>query len=783
MLKVKAGDLEIILNEKGKITSFGSVNDCTEYIAAEQASYFLRIITDGKMFDPTSASWDEDLKVLTLAYDSIQTAISIEIEEKDSYAVFEVVKVCGNSIDLILWGPYATTINGSVGETIGVVHDNSFAIGIQALNIKTIGGWPVEYNAMGFAGHNRGETRFPYHVSAASRTNWGSVLQAYVRNRTKDSVREVWNLADIPVKALTGKDAELEGTKIALFGCNVKKVLDTISNIEICEHLPHPVIDGEWGKTAYAARQSYFITEFSEENVAKAIEAAKKAGMKYIYHAGPFENWGHFDLRPDHFPDRDESLKRCVEAAGREGIYVGVHTLTNFTTLNDPFVTPVPDDGLQKVGTAKLAAPVDECAEEIYIDDPKAFRETLYQYSAIIGNEIVEYEAVSETAPWKLTGCMRGVNGTQAASHETGENIGRLWDHPYNVFFPDINLQSKFTSRIVELFNKCGLRQISFDGLEGCYATGHEDYAVNKFVKDCYDGWKMDVINDASLLTHFLWHIHTRMNWGEPWGAAMREGQLEGRLGNQRYFERNFFPKMLGWFLIRSAEENLEATTLDDIEWMLSKAAGFDSGFALTIWMDVLERNGNIDLLLNTIHSWEQARMSGAFTEEQKLRLSEAGSEWHLEEAGECKWKLYPVEVSKTLTCNPVELQPGQPGGADWRFTNNYSDQPLSFRMRVVSANGSGSVKKPSVYIDGHYMTFNTEIMSGQYLVCEGSRIGKVYDSNWNLVKTVNANNEPPILKNGEQGVSFSGRFEGNPRPKLEMKIFTYGNAESVEAK
>jgi len=48
-----------------------------------------------------------------------------------------------NRVELVLWGPYPTTIGSVVGEIIGVVRDADFAVGIQALNAKTLGGYPA----------------------------------------------------------------------------------------------------------------------------------------------------------------------------------------------------------------------------------------------------------------------------------------------------------------------------------------------------------------------------------------------------------------------------------------------------------------------------------------------------------------------------------------------------------------------------------------------------------------------------------------------------------------
>jgi len=519
--------------------------------------------------------------------------------------------------------------------------------------------------------------------------------------------------------------------------------------------------------------------------MADAVRYTKMAGLKYVYHPDPFGQWGHFTLKKSDFPNGDAGLKSCVELAESEGVHVGVHTLSNFTTLNDPYVSPAPHERLQLAGKASLVAAIGEAADEIEVSDPKPFAANLFRRSAKIGSELIEYEAVTESAPWKLTGVRRGVNGTAVAAHTAGAEIGRLWDHPYDVFFPDIELQDEYSQRIAELFTSTGLKQISFDGLEGLYATGHDDYGVGRFVKKCYDNWGDEVINDASIVgPNYLWHVHTRFNWGEPWGAATREGQLEWRLNNQRYFARNFIPSMLGWFLVRSASDQFEATTLDEIEWVMSKAGGFNAGFALVADMPVMKRNGNIEELFTAVRVWESARRAKAFTPEQRERLRDPKGDWHLEQVGEDEWKLYPVNISKPLVCSPTELQPGQPGGADWAFFNKYTDQPLRFVMRVQPSYGNddASVKRPTFYTSGVYMTFDTEIQANQYLVCDGDRIGKIYDLNWNLIRTVQASADAPTVRNGGQTVSFSCKFEGDPKPSVSVRVFMRGEAETVKA-
>jgi len=797
MYTINAGALKLQLNEKGQITAMIDSRDHA-YASTSHTTVLIRIVIDGRMEVPSKASFNAVLGLITFEFADSGAVVDVLIVEESQYATFEIQRIEGADVDGIIWGPYMTTVAGSIGESVGVVHNGQFAIGLQALNIKTVGGWPIELDRLENVQQSYSDngdvkpdpdsqqisdSKFEYDVCAAWPTSEGSLLQAFARNRRKSFRRPAWNLPLVHVAPISGDDASIVGTSIALFGCELQHVLATIEAIEIGEGLPHPMIEGVWGKISPMANQSYLITDFSESTMSEAVRFTKMAGLKYVYHPDPFINWGHFTLKPKSFPNGDEGLKTSVAMAEGEGVHVGVHTLSNFTTLNDSFVTPLPDERLQMAGVSRLVATVTLEADCIEVDDLAPFQLHLFRHTAQIGSEQIEYDGVTESAPWKLTGVKRGANGTTISAHESGTLIGRLWDHPYDVFFPNIELQDEYCVRINDLFIKTGLKQISFDGLEGCYATGHDGYGVNRFVKMCYDGWGEEVINDASIVVpNYLWHVFTRFNWGEPWGAATREGQLEWRLTNQRYFARNFIPSMLGWFLVRSASDQFEATSPDELEWVLSKAAGFNAGFALVADMQVLGRNGNIESVFTSVREWETARQAGAFTSEQRERLKDPKSDWHLEASGERKWNLYPVHISKPLVCNPAELQPGQPGGADWTHFNRYADQPLKFTLRVIPSYGNddASIKRPTFYTNGVYMSFDTEIFVNQYLVCEGDRIGKVYDQNWNLLRTIHASADAPIVRTGGQPLSFSCKFEGDPKPLVSVRVTTWGEREEV---
>jgi exo-beta-1,3-glucanase (GH17 family) len=88
-------------------------------------------------------------------------------------------------------------------------------------------------------------------------------------------------------------------------------------------------------------------------------------------------------------------MKQCVEKAKAKNIRVGVHTLTNFITTNDPFVTTNVNSGLMAAGISLLQADIDEGATEIVVDNYEYFAQVSTLNSVLIGNEIIRYQEVT----------------------------------------------------------------------------------------------------------------------------------------------------------------------------------------------------------------------------------------------------------------------------------------------------------------------------------------------------------------------------------------------------
>ena len=351
------------------------------YLSDGQPAPLLSLRIAGKLHQPTRASWDATKRSLTLAFDEADGRAVVAMEAKATHVALELIELrAAESVELVVWGPYPIGIGDLVGEVVGVVRDSVCAVGIQALNVKTLGGIPVEESDIapdGFTADDRGiypglpdalRKQQNWRGDTASATTFGSTLQAYCRNRDKERIISNWG--NEKFDALPFGDGGVIGSRIALFAVPATEALATLGAIELAEALPHPRLEGVWAKQSPCATQSYLIVDFGEATMDEAIRMTQRAGLKVVYHSSPFETWGHFKLKPDLFPRGWEGFRECVTKAGEAGIGVGFHTLSNFITPNDNYVTPIPDRRLARIGSSELTAEVDAEQTEIPVADP-----------------------------------------------------------------------------------------------------------------------------------------------------------------------------------------------------------------------------------------------------------------------------------------------------------------------------------------------------------------------------------------------------------------------------
>jgi hypothetical protein len=764
---LQADRLKLTIDARGRVTRLEDLSQGKIYVPAGQESSLLSVHHAGTLHAPQSATWDDARQTLQLDYPHGMRVV-LQVENKTTHLTLEVIKASPlERVERIQWGPVSVSIGASdndlVGEVIGVVRNAQFAIGMLGLNPKTLGGTADD-----------AEGRDLSRGRAALRAEFGSTLQAYAFDRSRPRNVDVWGgqFPNMPVPPIPGET--VVGSKIALFGADARKTLERIGEIQIAEQLPHPIHDGKWSRQNPELRRSYLIAGFSEATMDEMIAYAQQGGFLSLYHPSPFESWGHYEPSPRDFPSGEAGLKACAEKAKAAGLLIGVHTLTNFINTNDAYVTPVPDRRLAKTGSSTLVADIGPDDTKIAVASPEFFnnQKSNWLKTVMIGSELVRYGRVSDEAPWMLLDCQRGAFGTTAVAHQQGATVAKLMDHPYRVFLADYELQQEIAVRLAELFNRTGLNHLDFDGHEGCHASGQGDFAVEMFAKTFYDHVDHFVHNGTSNSRPFYWHINTCCNWGEPWYGGFRSSMAEYRINNQVMLERNWMPMMLGWFQLTPE------TTLADIEWLMARSAGYDSGFALTTSRSALTQNPLTPVLLDTIREWEALRMQGAFSDRQREAMRDTTEEFHLVKSSE-GYALHRYEKSSWFEHSARERQPGEPTYVEWQYEQLGEKQPLQFQ---IEARGElGSVGEMVLEFDS-YLTFAVPVslQAGETLVCDGTEVLRVYGKDGRQVRKQQLEARPPELSPGPHTLLFDCQFDGDPAPVARVQLKFLGAGEAV---
>ena len=708
---ITAGELRLEIDVQGNLTSLADTQG-REFLAKEDVQPLISLMvaaspqqeaTEAVRYSPLSWRYEPVTSRYVFAF-ADDISVSVRADDHNTYLTLSVESVDnpgGKDIRVVYWGPLVTTITDYVADSLGVVYTNDFAIGAQALNPKTIGGWPLEYADLGFKhrmvdkpGQWQRASRYRFENSAARVIDAGSLLQFYSRDysttrrydvflfRDEGAYRRVEPLLDRQTGELS-EDALLPGSGIALFGVSSKKepgrgetrldvirdtILDVVADIEVEQGLPHLLYDGEWGKRSDAVTQPYLILgDLDRNSIGEAVAWAKRAGMGTIYkntQRGLFDRVGDYPVGSEFDGDDPDStgsyaeLAEVIAVANHEGVEVGSHSLSNFVSTQGPWVTPEASPQLAWRGRDHLLNALGEADTDIVVADEKIFTwdtragETCY---VRLGGEIASYTGVSmSTAEVRLTGVERGVFGTIARPHEVGSDVDRLFfvGGGYQMFLGGYELLDDVAKGLTDAINATGIRVLSLDGLEGTGMTGYGIYGLSSFVRDFLN--RLDrpdgFVFDASLFSHYGWHAINRLNWGEVHGVPVWEAHRALRWSYQAFYVRNMIPRMMGWYRIEPD------STLHELEWAYSKAVSFDAGYGLHTDLEILDNKPDAGSLLEAAKTWRQAQQAGAFSDGQRFRMRDMFSFWHLETLEEGRrWQLWQVN-HETLQRHAPEI-------------------------------------------------------------------------------------------------------------------------------
>src|SRR5690554_414294 len=647
-----------VIDSSGKNLQFTDKQDNENYLNADEISYCASVKLNDTIYSVTGASFENEF--LKLTFSETGVTANIEVITHDDHIQFTVKEVTGD--------PWSMSFINIPLNLDGMTYE-PFGACILAMNLNT---------------HVTQLPALQKHMEAACYERLG-----------------------------------MAGAEVSMLGLPQDMMLPTIRDIvKNTDAIPFSDQGGAWAQMAKEGFGSYLMSgggQLTEETVDEWIEMCRSLGFNQIdnHGGGAFFKFGSFELNKEKYPDDWESFKRINDRLHEAGISSILHTYSFFIDKNSNIVTPVPDEGLGYFNQFTLASDVDADADEIVVNESTADVSTTTGFwvrnstTLRIGKELVSFTGVTDTPPYKFTGCIRGLHGTTASGHSADEKAYHLMEM-FSRFVPgeDTELFKNIAKRTAQIVDDCGFDGIYFDAADGSDLWGGEPFYWHygpKFVFEVAANLKKPVGMEMAGMTHLWWHYRSRWQaWDSPVRGYKRFTDIHlASIKSTTYKHGEFLghspvidklaraehsplqlPLFLGWWrnYAWSTNPQIEMTHTDDIEYLCCKMIGNNAGLCV---------QGNVDKktvadtpLLGSLHAmikqYEELRHQKYFSDRVRELLREPGKEFTLFKEDNGDWNFKPVVYNEFKVA-------GIDGESNkWTVDNEFSQQQLQLRIQPL---------------------------------------------------------------------------------------------------
>ena len=457
--------------------------------------------------------------------------------------------------------------------------------------------------------------------------------------------------------------------------------------------------------------------------------------------------------------------EKCRQA----GLDLGISVLANRIPTNSRLVSPKPSPHLLKQGTLQLQSNIDDNQIEIAVYLSPLFDQPQNINVIQIDDELIVYRTTEASSFFHLLHhCKRGAFGTKATSHAKNAVVYKLWDTPERALLPDLEVQNQMAQAEAKRWAKTNSPLLIFNDLKSYALNELGDEAIGLFL-DTMHKYNPGKLLQADLLTPSSKQYLSRVNENQYWNESMRTKIIETLTEKQVFYHENQMPWMIGNFNIHLADKNRKATSMEELEWFLSKAAAFDAGFGLDFSAEAMRKHGLTNIMLNTIKIWEALRLSQAFSDDIKETLKDPYCDWHIKRDKDSTFLLYPQHNSRRYYCNLYNDQ--------WEWNSPYTSR---FAL-CITVEGKGSISNPVVRTLNGILEFPCTIKAGQYLIYDFEGNACITDFNYNKIANVYALGES-FLDEGISEVTFSCevKMEERKKPEVNVRYYTHGHAKEL---
>ncbi|MBQ2631806.1 MAG: LamG domain-containing protein, partial [Kiritimatiellae bacterium] len=219
---------------------------------------------------------------------------------------------------------------------------------------------------------------------------------------------------------------------------------DQLKAMIIAAGVPRSDSGGAWSMDSEVARWSYVFTSVRNGDIDAWIDFVKRSGFSNLHINSSWTSClGHCPVSKTAFPGGLDEMKACAKKIHAAGLHAGMHTLTACINPSDPWITPVCSEDLVADATYTLAAPLEDGASEMVVEEkPIAKHVTVFTYSSNgnvfrIGGELIQYSGIrGDKPPYAFTGLKRGAFGTKrGGTYPAGTKADYLHQR-YIAFYP-----------------------------------------------------------------------------------------------------------------------------------------------------------------------------------------------------------------------------------------------------------------------------------------------------------------------------------------------------------
>lgn len=445
--------------------------------------------------------------------------------------------------------------------------------------------------------------------------------------------------------------------------------------------------------------QPYIVADFAEADLPTMLGLCRQGGFETLVVRNPFATLGHYEWDATFAPEGDKSVRRMVEAAAAEGVTLGVMIQEEVISRNDAFFTPKYYQQFQHSEPLVLFDELSAEDVDIPLRRNDLFRTVSAMNLLLIDDEIVSFGTMEIAGDLVLLHhCTRGLYGTKKTVHGLNAKVYRIWDTPERNVIPDGELRQR-------------VRQQLADRL----AAGNVSLTL---VKDAPG----QEFLDKSL----------RVRKVESWVD-------EGVANNS-----------LGWCMVYPSDKKRPATTMSDLEWVLSKAAAFNASYGLLVDLKTMNAHGMVSEMLETMRQWNLLMKHNAFKPLQKEAMKDPYLDWHLDRETDSLFQLYPWNYSRRYQCHLQRIDTGLVQSETWTWNTEVEGR---FGL-LLQVDGATEVVNPMVNTSRGLVMFPCTVRPNQLLEYHFEDSAYVRDANQHLLASIPIEGLPE-LEQGDNEVSL----------------------------